>query len=129
MARTCCFAGIDRDGRAILTAVLKRAGEKRRPVISKLDVRELGEIRPDLLICDLDALTIDKLECLRQVRFVLPSSAIAVYTSDAQQSWGLACHLAGASCLLSKASTETELSDGLRDSLVSGCYTDPRIVA
>ncbi len=128
VARICCLAGMDRAGLTKLRAVLREAGETRRPIVGGVDVRELGRIRPDLLICDLDALTVDKLECLRQVRFVLPSCAIAVYSSDAQRSWGLACHLAGATCMLSKASTQTELSDGLLDALASGCYTDPRFV-
>jgi hypothetical protein len=31
--------------------------------------------------------------------------------------------------LLSKDATEAELSEGLRDALKSGCFTDPRFAA
>jgi DNA-binding NarL/FixJ family response regulator len=123
------LAGIDSAGRATFGAILTQIGAVRRPDLALVDVRELGEIRPDLLVCDLDGLVVDKLERLRQVRFVLPSCTIAVYSNDARRSWGLACHLAGATCLLSKASSETELREGLLDALESGCYTDPRFVA
>jgi DNA-binding NarL/FixJ family response regulator len=123
------LAGIDHLGRTILGTVLTQIGETGLPVVAPLGVRELGNIRPDLLICDLDALTVDKLESLRQIRFVLPACPIAVYTSDIHRSWGVACHLAGATCMLSKASSESELRNGLLDALASGCYTDPRIVA
>jgi DNA-binding NarL/FixJ family response regulator len=122
------LAGIDAVGSAILGAVLRGAGEHRRPIFASLSVRQLGRIGPDVLICDLDALDSDKLECLRQIRFVLPACPIAVYSGDAHRSWALACHLAGATGMLSKASSETDLSAGLRVALASGCYTDPHFV-
>jgi DNA-binding NarL/FixJ family response regulator len=72
---------------------------------------------------------VDKLELLRQIRFVLPSCVIVVYSGDSHRAWGLACHIAGANALLSKDSSKAELVEGLGDALASGCYTDPRFVA
>jgi len=113
----------------MFTAVLKGIGETRRPVVAQLDVRELGTLRPVVLIADVDTLDVDPLEVLRRLRFVLPTCLIAVYTADHHRSWGLACHLAGANCLLSKDSSVDEMIAGLEGALASGCYTDPRLVA
>jgi len=129
MARICCLAGIDRAAVPKLGALLKAVGETRPAVRAALAVRELGDIRPDLLIADIDGLAVDALELLRQIRFVLPSCVIVVYSGDAHRAWGLACHNAGANAMLSKDSSKAELVEGLGDALASGCYTDPRFVA
>ena len=71
----------------------------------------------------------DQLELLRRIRFVLPDCVIAVYTGVMNRAWSLACHLAGANCMLSKQSEQRDLSTGLRRALLSGCYTDPRFAA
>jgi len=97
--------------------------------IARLDVTELGKLAPELLVCDIDRLEVDSLEMLRRIRFVLPDCLIAVYTGVAKRAWGVACHLAGANCVLLKDSDEGELSIGLRYVLQSGCYTDPRFAA
>jgi DNA-binding NarL/FixJ family response regulator len=122
------LARIDRDALPMMNAVLEGAGRSGKAIVAGFDVRELSRLQPDLLIGDVDGLDSDPLELLRQVRFVLPSCIIAVYSGDARRVWGLACHLAGANCLLSKASSEAELSGGVRDALSSGCYTDPRFI-
>lgn len=124
----CCLARIDRAALPMMNAVLEGAGESGGTIVAELDVRELGRMQPHLLIGDFDGLATDALELLRQIRFVLPSCVIAVYSDDAHRTWGMACHLAGANCLLSKASSEAELSSGVRDALASGCYTDPRFI-
>jgi len=129
MARTCCLAGIDGDKIAMFTVVLREAGASAPATIARLNVAELGKLAPGLIVCDIDDLEVDPLEMVRRLRFVLPGCVIAVYTSDMKRTWGLACHLAGANCLLSKDSSAKQLSSGLRDALGSGCYTDPRFVA
>jgi DNA-binding NarL/FixJ family response regulator len=129
MARTCCLAGIDPTMESTFRAAFKAAGIPARASLARLDVTELGKLAPSLLVCDVDECTVDPLELLRQIRFVLPESMIAVYTGDVDRSWGLACHLAGANCLLSKESDEPSLTMGLRGALESGCYTDPRFAA
>jgi DNA-binding NarL/FixJ family response regulator len=129
MPRICALAGIDGNALPILAAALKGAGEKRKPVETTLDVRALSRVGPALLIGDLDGKEGDPFELLRQIRFVLPACLIAVYTSDLHRSWGAACHLAGANCLLSKSSTTAELAAGLEDAIASGCYTDPGFAA
>lgn len=128
MARTCCLAGMD-GAAPIFSAVLKAAGEPALATVARLDVRELGRLVPDVLVCDLDDVDIDPLELLRQIRFVLPDCVIAVYTGVVERKWVRACHLAGANCLLAKGSDERRLADGLRAALLSGCYTDPRFSA
>jgi DNA-binding NarL/FixJ family response regulator len=113
----------------MFSAVFKTAGVPALATIAKLDVRELGRVRPDLLVCDVDDSLVDKLELLRRIRFVLPECVIAVYTGVSEQAWVRSCHLAGANCLLSKASDERHLARALRSALATGCYTDPRFAA
>jgi DNA-binding NarL/FixJ family response regulator len=129
MARTSCLAGLDGAMVPMFSAVFKAAGEPALATLARLDVPELGRLRPDLLVCDIDAVAGDPLELLRQVRFVLPECLIAVYTGVVEQAWGRACHLAGANCLLAKSSDEQRLAGGLRDAIASGCYTDPLFAA
>lgn len=129
MVRTCCFAGIQESEVSTLSAVLRAVGMPGLATVSQLDVAELGRAVPDLLVCDVDAIDIDPLELLRRIRFVLPHCVIAVYTDKSTSAWSLACHLAGANCLLSKDSDEHHLARGVRVALQSGCYTDPRFAA
>ena len=129
MVRTSCLAGIDDRTVPTLSAVLKTVGEAPLATLARLDVSELGRLAPDLLICDLDGIDVDPLEVLRQIRFVLPDAIIAVYTGVLETTWSRACHLAGANCLLLKASDEALLAKGLMAALKSGCYTDPRFAA
>jgi DNA-binding NarL/FixJ family response regulator len=129
VARTSCLAGIDGAMVPIFSAVFKAAGEPALATLARLDVTELGKLAPDLLVCDIDAIAVDPLELLRQLRFVLPDCLIAVYTGVMERTWGRSCHLAGANCLLAKNSDEKRLAEGLRSALASGCYTDPRFAA
>jgi len=129
MIRNCCLAGIDDAASPVLRSMLKAAGVVPFPTPAPLDVAELGRLAPDLLICDLDGVDVDPLELLRQLRFVLPDAIVAVYTETLEASWGRACHVAGANCLLLKASDQRLLTHGLIVALESGCYTDPRFAA
>lgn len=129
MAYICCLAGLDRIAVPTLSAALRAAGAPALATVSRLNVTELGKLAPDLLVCDVDAVDVDRLELLRRLRFVLPNCLIAVYTGVMKRTWGMACHLAGANCLLSKAADEAALAEGLRDGLLIGCYTDPGFAA
>ncbi|HVA28605.1 MAG TPA: hypothetical protein VNF68_10515 [Candidatus Baltobacteraceae bacterium] len=129
MPRVCCLASLAPQDVGLLSAALKRAGEPALSVVAHLNVAELHKLAPSLVIADLDGLEIDPLEMLRQLRFVLPNCILAVYTAVTKGSWGRACHLAGANCLLSKESSESQLSAGLRSAIRGGCYTDPRFAA
>jgi DNA-binding NarL/FixJ family response regulator len=129
MARTCCLAALDPADVPLLSAALEGAGELALHIRTDLDVGELRRLRPDILIVDVDRLDADPLEMLRQLRFVLPECTMAVYTAVTTPNWGRACHMAGANCLLSKASRQSELVSGLRSVMRSGCYTDPRFAA
>jgi DNA-binding NarL/FixJ family response regulator len=129
MPLTCCFAGLAEDKIAMFGAVIRNAGIPGPAAVTSLNVSALGSLSPGLLLCDVDGLTVDKLEIIRQLRFVLPDCVIAVYTGLTSQGWSRAYHLAGTNCLLSKSATEAELSAGLRDALRSGCFTDPRFAA
>jgi DNA-binding NarL/FixJ family response regulator len=129
MAYVCCLAGIDRTRVPVFDSALQMAGVLAGPVIARLDVTELGRLAPNLLICDVDHSKVDALELLRQIRFVLPECLIAVYTDLMKSTWGVACHLAGVNCILSKDADERTLAHGVRSALHSGCYTDPRFAA
>jgi DNA-binding NarL/FixJ family response regulator len=129
MVRTCCLAGIASDDVAILTAALRSAETPALAVVAPLKAVEIARMRPDLCICDLDLAEIDQLEFLRQLRFVMPTSLICVYTSRMERDWAFSCHLAGANGVLLKESTVQRLAHGLRGAISSGCYTDPRFAA
>jgi CheY-like chemotaxis protein len=129
MARVCCLAAVDPDDTHLLGSVLKGAGEPGYPIVARFDVAALGKLAPGVLIADIDRLEVDPLEALRQLRFVLPECVIVVYTAGVESSWGRACHLAGATCVLSKESRERQLTMGLRHALQTGCFTDPRFAA
>ena len=129
MLQTYALAGIDNDKVAMFGLVLGKAGAPPGNVVASLNVPELGKLSPDLIVCDIDGLSVDPLEMVRQLRFVLPECTIAVYTGLLDRTWAVACHLAGANCLLSKDSNKAELSRGLRGALDNGCFTDPRFAA
>jgi DNA-binding NarL/FixJ family response regulator len=128
MARKCCLA-VDPKDIPLLGAVLKGSGEPDLAIVTQLDVAALGKLAPDVLVADIDRLEIDPLEMLRQLRFVLPECLIVVYSGITKPSWGRACHLAGASCLLSKEAHEKQLIFGLQLAVRTGCFTDPRFAA
>jgi DNA-binding NarL/FixJ family response regulator len=129
MVHVCCLAGIDRTTVPMFGAVLRAVGIHSAATVARLDVTELGQIAPDLLVCDIDESEVDALELLRRIRFVLPDCLIAVYTGQTKRTWGVACHLAGVNCVLSKDADERRLAHGVRNALRSGCYTDPRFAA
>jgi len=129
MARVCCLAGVDPNDVPLLGAALKSAGEPGLAIVAPLGVAELRKLAPGLLVADVDRLAVDQLELLRQIRFVLPDCVIVVYTAVAKLSWARACHLAGATCVLSKESPQSQIASGLRHAMRSGCYTDPRFAA
>ncbi|HEV3092584.1 MAG TPA: hypothetical protein VGX91_14165 [Candidatus Cybelea sp.] len=129
MARLCCLAAVDPKDVPLLVGALKGAGESGHAVVAGLDVAALARLAPDLLVADIDGLKVDALEALRQVRFVLPECVIVIYTAAVKISWSRACHLAGANCMLSKESHESELTNGLRRALKTGCFTDPHFAA
>jgi DNA-binding NarL/FixJ family response regulator len=129
MARICCLAAIARKDVPLLGAALKGAGAPNLAIVARLEVVALRKLAPDLLIADIDDLEVDPLEMLRQLRFVLPDCVIVVYTAIMKSSWGRACHLAGASGLLSKEAHESQLISGLRRVIRTGCFTDPRFAA
>jgi DNA-binding NarL/FixJ family response regulator len=128
MARVCCLA-VDPTDTPLLGAALKAAGEPGLAIIARLDVAALGKLSPDVLVADIDWQKVDALEMLRQLRFVLPECVIVVYTGTTTPAWGRACHLAGASCVLSKESGKALLVSGLQHAIQTGCFTDPRFAA
>jgi DNA-binding NarL/FixJ family response regulator len=109
MARVSCLAGLARDTLALFTKVLKAAGFPEPAVVARLDVVELGNLKPDVLICDVDNLRVDALEFLRQLRFVVPDCIIVVYTAVMTRARSVECHLAGANGLLAASSTNAPL--------------------
>jgi DNA-binding NarL/FixJ family response regulator len=90
-------------------------------------VAKIAQHAPRVMLVDLDNLQTDGLECVRQLRFVLPQCAIVVVSSDSRESWAAQCHLAGASGVLARNSMPRMLA-GLRRAVRHGCYTDPSFI-
>lgn len=124
-----CLAGTVPAENARLAAVLGLIGSKPPTVMATIDVTAIGTIEPDLLLMDVDELETDPLEAVRMMRFLLRSSVIAVYTGRLERSWGRDCHLAGASCLLSKRGSDDQTALGLMSAMRGGCFTDPAFEA
>jgi DNA-binding NarL/FixJ family response regulator len=120
-----CLARIEPRAVDLLTESLAAVAHPLPVILARLGVTEVGLLAPTVLVVDIDDLEVDPLETLRMLRFVLPGCLIVVYTNVLKETWALACHTAGANCLLSKASDAGQLAVGLRGSLRSGCFTDP----
>lgn len=112
-----------------LSDTLLQAGYDRPQRSETLGVAKLGTYAPCLLVIDFDHIRSDKLESIRQIRFVLPDCAIAVMSSDLKRSWAKQCHMAGANGVFSSSTTMTKLVAGLRHAVQTGCYTDPAFAA
>jgi DNA-binding NarL/FixJ family response regulator len=129
MARICGLAGVDPKDIPLLRAALIAAAAPDLTVVAHLDVVALRTLAPEILVVDIDSLKVDPLEMLRQLRFVLSDCVIVVHTAPIESSWGRACHLAGASCVLSKEADESQLISGFKRAIRTGCFTDPRFAA
>ncbi len=103
--------------------ILTRCGFDDPQNFDRLAVSDIAHHAPRAMMIDLDHLLTDRLECVRQLRFVLPDCPIAVVSSDLQRDWAAQCHLAGASGVLSRSGVSRMLA-GLRQAVRSGCYTD-----
>jgi DNA-binding NarL/FixJ family response regulator len=108
-----------------LSDALFQAGYDRPQRSETLGVAKLGTYAPRLLVVDFDHIRSDKLESIRQIRFVLPDCAIVVMSSNLKRTWARQCHMAGANGVFSSTSSITKLATGLRNADRSGCYTDP----
>lgn len=124
-----CLAGIASAQTSRLAAVLTLIGSKPPSILPKIEITAIGMIEPELLVMDVDDLETDPLEAIRMTRFLLHTSVIAVYTGRIERSWSLQCHLAGASCLLSKLAGDDQIAFGLMHAIQSGCFTDPAFEA
>jgi len=124
-----CLAGIDTAVVPGLITSLTLIGSSEPVTVCDIDVAALGKLEPDVVVMNVDPLLIDPLESIRMTRFVLQSSVIAVFTGKLEHSWGLACHLAGANCLLSNKGSADQTTLGLLHAMRSGCFTDPAFAA
>lgn len=107
--------------------VLTRGGYDAPVNFDSPAVAKIAQHAPAVMLVDLDNLHTDRLECLRQLRFVLPQCAIVVVLSGSLETWAAQCHLAGASGVLLRNSLPRMLA-GIRRAVRHGCYTDPAFV-
>jgi hypothetical protein len=124
-----CLAGIGPDAIQLLVDSLVLIGSAEPTILAAIDVKAIGSLEPKMLVLDVDALETDPLETIRMARFLLRSGVIAIFTGRLERSWGRACHLAGANCLLSNSGGEDRTAIGLLHGLRSGCFTDPAFEA
>ena len=130
IARSSCVVAVEPHAIPVIRSALTAACGAIETVITVVVCIDLGILRlaaPDILIADIDALEIDPIEVLRQLRFVLPDCVLVVYTGIGETAWARTCHLAGANGLLSKKSKEGDLAYGLQLAMRIGSYTDPRL--
>ncbi len=118
----------DRSTELLFKEILTRGGFAGPQNFERLAVAKIAHHAPRAILVDFDHLETDRLECVRQIRFVLPQCTIAVVSSDLQGAWAAQCHLAGATGVLSRSDVAHMLA-GLRQAVRSGCYTDRSFTA
>ncbi len=123
--KRCAVLSFDKDAAIELGNVLVQAGYDRPQHSREVRVASLREYEPQVLVVDFDHLHSDKLESIRQLRFVLPECAIAVVSSNFEDDWARRCHMAGANGVLSSRSAPHRMAAALRCADSTGCYTDP----
>jgi DNA-binding NarL/FixJ family response regulator len=115
----------NKDVAALFTKALLQEGYQHPECSTELGVAKLGKYAPSVLMMDFDHIRSDKLESIRQVRFVLPDCAIAVVSStNLNGTWARKCHMAGANGVLPGGSTVRRLASALRSAVKTGCFTD-----
>ena len=117
----------DLSTKRLFKEILTRGGFDGPQNFERLAVEKIARHTPRAMMVDLDHLQTDRLECVRQLRFVLPECIIAVVSSELQENWAAQCHLAGASGVLSRGAVPRMVA-ALRRAVRSGCYTDPSFI-
>ncbi len=117
--------GYDKHVARLCIEALLEVGYDRAEWSADLSVAELGKHDPKVLIIDSDHMRSDKLESIRQVRFVLPDCLIAVVSSDLSRAWARKCHMAGSNGVFPSGQSASRTAAGLRRADVTGCFTDP----
>src|SRR5579883_483330 len=125
----CAVLSRDKDVANLYSRVLLEAGYDCRQRSSDVRVTNLRAYAPRVLMIDVDDMRADKLESIRQLRFVLPDCAITVVSSNLQGSWAMQCHMAGANGVLSSGSGARRMIAGLKSAVRTGCFTDPDFAA
>jgi DNA-binding NarL/FixJ family response regulator len=87
---------------------------------------EIQDVRPDVLLIDVDFLPADVISELRNARDVAPDCTICAYTGTEDEQWVAACVRAGANCVLSKLATPSELVHGILHARRLGSFVDER---
>jgi DNA-binding NarL/FixJ family response regulator len=114
----------DRGTERLFKEVLTRGGYEGPQNFERLTVAKIAQHAPRVILVDLDHLQTDRLEGVRQLRFVLPDCTIAVVSAELNGAWAARCHMAGATGVLSPGDAPHMLA-GLLSAVRSGCYTDP----
>lgn len=96
-------------------------------VSSQIDAKAISEADPELVFLDADYGLEDPRSAVAAVRKAARNAIICVVTQRRRKALGAACLRAGASCVLSKQSTDGELVEALRFALAGGAYADPRV--
>ena len=125
----CAVLSRDEDVADLFSKVLLEAGYDDPERSDDVRIAKLRTYLPRVLMIDVDHIRNDKLESIRQIRFVLPECAIAVVSSNLQPSWAKQCHMAGANGVLASGSSAHRMIAGLRSAIKTGCYTDPDFAA
>ncbi|HLI96642.1 MAG TPA: hypothetical protein VKT72_11230 [Candidatus Baltobacteraceae bacterium] len=121
----CAILSSDEAVANLFSKVLVGAGYDYPQCSKDVRVTKLRTYAPRVLMIDVDHIPSNKLESIRQLRFVLPECAIAVVSSNLQSSWAKQCHMAGANGVFSSGSSTQHMIAGLQSAIRTGCYTDP----
>lgn len=112
---------------AYLTDVLARADMDVVRIATAFDLGDIERTQPSAVFLDTDFLDGEPVAAVEMVHGALPAAPIFAYVGDTTRGFVEQLTAAGASCILSKNSSPTEVVQGIRDALASGRFIDPRL--
>ncbi|HEV3155858.1 MAG TPA: response regulator [Candidatus Baltobacteraceae bacterium] len=97
-----------------LTRILERLGIEVIGTSGIVDRQALLEHRPSLIIVDVDYARRRELRLIREIRVLVPHASIIAYSVQSDELFVASCHVAGATCVLSKSEDEFTLCEQIR---------------
>lgn len=110
-----------------LSDVLARADMDVVRIATAFDLDDIERAHPGAVFVDTDFLDAEPVSVVETLRGALPAALIFAYVGDQTHHFGELLDAAGATGVLSKHSSATEVVNGIRDAVANGRFLDPRL--
>ena len=110
-----------------LTDVLARADMDVVRIATAFDLDDIERAHPGAVFVDTDFLDGEPVSVVETLRGALPAALIFAYVGDQTHRFGELLNAAGATGVLSKHSSATEVVNGIRAAVANGRFLDPRL--